>query len=222
MKLVIFLGAPGVGKGTQCSMLSARLGYRHISTGSIIRNEIQSKSELGLRVKEIVESGNLVDDQTIFLCLEKALNNLNCPADTTILLDGLPRNISQGKQLDILIQKMSFENTKVICFTAETENLVRRVQSRLTCSSCSQVESVPVEKITDAYLASHVCKSCQSVGTLFRRRDDEASTVKHRLDLYQTETYPLISFYQERKMISFVDGLMPPEFVYVRVASYLI
>lgn len=222
MKLAIFLGPPGVGKGTQCSLLSSRLGFKHISTGSIIRKEIQSKSELGLRVQGLVESGNLVDDKTIFLCLEKALGNLTCSSQTTILLDGLPRNLSQAKELDSLVQRTSFESVQVVCFDADAELLKQRFQFRYTCSNCGNVESIDVEKQNVMSFETYQCKSCQSVGCMVRRRDDEASTVKHRLDLYQKETLPLISFYKDKNIISFVRGLLPPEFVYVRVASFLI
>lgn len=221
MKLVIPLGPPGVGKGTQCALLSTRLGFKHISTGSIIRKEIQSQSELGLRVKSIVESGNLVDDKTIFLCLEKALNNLEgMSEESTILLDGLPRNLSQAKDLDLLIQKMSFASVQVVCLEADTNLLLERFQSRYTCSTCGNVESILRTNSVD--LSSYKCKSCSAVGSMFRRKDDDASTVKHRLELYQKETSPLISFYKDRNIISFVNGLMAPEYVYVKVASFLI
>ena len=220
MKLVILLGPPGVGKGTQCSLLSSRLGYKHISTGTIIRNEIKSKSELGLRVQSLVESGNLVDDKTILSCLEKAIYELNCPSDTTILLDGLPRNLAQANQLDIIIKKTGFDSFKVVCLDADTDLLTQRFESRFTCSNCSAVESIINNKDLD--LSSYKCKSCGTAGVVFRRRDDEASTVKHRLDLYEKETLPLVDFYKGKKNISFVNGLLPPELVYVRVASFLI
>ena len=222
MKLVILLGPPGVGKGTQCALLSSRLGFKHISTGSIIRKEIQSQSELGLRVKSLVEAGNLVDDKTIFLCLEKALNDLNCSSGSTILLDGLPRNLSQARDLDLLIQRTSFECVQVVCLDADTELLTQRFQSRFTCSNCGNVESIDVQDHDIVSLEAYKCKSCKSVGSMARRRDDEASTVRHRLDLYQKETLPLVSFYKDKNIISFVNGLMPPESVYVRVASFLI
>ncbi len=220
MKLVIFLGPPGVGKGTQCSLLNSRLGFKHISTGSIIRKEIQSCSELGLRVKNLVESGNLVDDKTIFLCLEKALNELSFSSEATILLDGLPRNLSQARDLEVLVQKYSFESVRVISLKADMELLTQRFNNRVTCSVCGNVDSLEEKNIDN--VKTYSCKACNSVGSMYRRKDDEVSTVRHRLDLYQKETLPLVSFYEEKNIINFVDGLMHPEFVYVRVASFLI
>jgi adenylate kinase len=220
MKLVILFGPPGVGKGTQCSLLSSRLGFKHISTGSIIRSEIQSQSKLGLRVKELVESGNLVDDKTIFECLDKALASLDGKQDSTILLDGLPRTLNQAEELEKLIKRLSFDSVQVICLEADVECLVKRFETRFTCSKCSNVETVPFERHN--LLTDHVCKSCGSVGTLYRRRDDEPSTVRHRLDLYESETLPIVSFYKDRKIINFVDGLKTPEYVYAKVVSFLI
>lgn len=222
MRLVIFLGPPGVGKGTQCALLSVRLGFKHISTGAIIRKEIQSQSSLGLRVKSIVESGNFVDDDTIFLCLEKAFDELNCAPETTILLDGLPRSLAQAKQLNSLVRKKNFETVQVICLEAETELLVKRFERRFTCSACGNVESLNLQNGELTSMNAIQCQFCHGVGTLVRRKDDEPVTVRHRQALYQTETLPLVSFYKELNIISFVDGLMPPECVYVKVASFLI
>ncbi len=164
----------------------------------------------------------MVDDKTIFLCLESSLNALNCSADETILLDGLPRNLSQGKDLDLLIEKMAFESVQVICFDAKVETLVKRCENRFTCSSCGSVESIYTQHENSANLANYKCHSCGEIGSMSRRKDDEPATVRRRHELYLNETLPLVSFYKDKNIISFVDALMPPEFVYVRVASCLV
>ena len=224
MKLIIILGAPGVGKGTQCALLSQRLGYKHISTGSIIRKEIQSQSPLGLRVKTLVDSGNLVDDESIFLCLENALSRFLSSEkknfNDTILLDGLPRNLSQAQNLNQLIEKVGFKSVQVVCLEANRELLVQRFQNRLTCSSCQNVQSLQGKDTLN--FSGYSCQACGTVGSMVRRKDDEAETVQYRLNLYEKETLPVASFYQEKEIIYFVDALMPPEFVYVRVASFVL
>jgi adenylate kinase len=218
--LIVILGPPGVGKGTQCNLLKSRLGFYHISTGAIIRNEIQSNSELGLKVKSIVESGNLVDDQTIFSCLENALSELNTSSEFSILLDGLPRNLSQANDLDTLVSKFNFSKVVVIALDADVEKIVSRFKSRYTCSSCSYIGSFP-EATSDNY-KTLLCPSCHKQGSLARRPDDEELTVRHRLELYKKETHPLLDYYKKKDNLHIIDGLMSPELVYVNVASCLI
>lgn len=222
MKLIILFGPPGVGKGTQCALLSSRLGFVHVSTGSLIRKEIQSRSELGVRVQQIVESGNLVDDDTIMLCLERAFENI-MDRDATILLDGLPRNLEQAHRLQKVIARFAFESVQFVCLEAQVEKLVERFERRLTCSVCHHIESIPVEQQADGDFLGHAqCPACRSVGSFVRRKDDAPETVRHRLCVYDTETRPLVAFYRERISVHCIDGLMPPEIVYVKVASCLI
>lgn len=218
MKVIIFLGPPGVGKGTQCSLLSSRLGVKHISTGAIIRQEIASESPLGIKVKGIVESGHLVDDKSIFECLESALNQMNLKQSDVILLDGIPRNLSQAKEFDVLIGKFSSKVDLVLSLSAELDQLIERFEKRWTCSACGKIESLSPQ--TD--ISKYICTSCEKVGTMFRRKDDEPETVKKRFTVYQQETQPLISFYADRNNLCVVDGLQHPEIVYAEIVSILL
>jgi len=216
VKLVVLLGAPGSGKGTQCSLLSSRLGFYHISTGALIRKEIQSGSELGLRVKALVEAGNLVDDVTITACLESVLQVLPKGVDV-VLLDGFPRNTNQANLLANLASKLGV-SVQVLSLEADKKELVGRFEHRYTCSQCGYVESLAASYD----LTRYVCPQCHVVGTLGRRKDDEPQTVLHRLEVYERETRPLVEFYSKSLGIHRVDALMPPEQVYARVVSYLI
>lgn len=218
MKVIIFLGPPGVGKGTQCSLLNSRLGVKHISTGAIIRQEIASESPLGLKVKSLVESGHLVDDKSIFECLESTLNHMDLKQNDIILLDGIPRNLSQAKEFDVLISKFSSKVDLVVSLSADLDKLIERFEKRWTCSSCGKIESIS----PDANIAKYVCSSCEKVGTMFRRKDDEPETVKKRFSVYQQETQPLISFYADRNNLCVVDGLRQPEIVYAEIVSILL
>jgi adenylate kinase len=218
MKVIIFLGPPGVGQGTQCSLLSARLGVKHISTGAIIRQEIASESALGLKVKSIVESGHLVDDKSIFECLESTLNVMKPKQNDIILLDGIPRNLSQAKEFDVLISKFSSKVDLVLSLSADLDKLLERFEKRWTCSSCGKIDSIP----TGTDVANYVCSSCEKMGTMFRRKDDEPETVKRRFTVYQKETEPLVSYYADRNNLSIIDGLRQPEIVYAEIVSILL
>jgi adenylate kinase len=218
MKIIVFLGPPGVGKGTQCSLLSTRLGVKHISTGAIIRQEIASESELGLRVKGIVETGHLVDDQSIFSCLENALTSMQPKHNDIILLDGIPRNLSQAKDLDLVLNKFSSKVDLVLSLSADLDKLIERFERRWTCSSCGKIEAIPQQ----TNIGHFVCTGCGKQGTMFRRKDDEPETVRKRFTVYQKETLPLASFYTDKNNLCVIDGLRHPEFVYAEIVSILL
>ncbi|BBH53889.1 adenylate kinase family protein [Fluviispira sanaruensis] len=217
MKVIIFLGPPGVGKGTQCSLLSSRLGVKHISTGAIIRQEIASESALGLKVKGIVESGHLIDDKSMFLCLENALSSMTLNQNDIVLMDGIPRNLSQAKEFDSLLSKFSSKVDLVLSLTADLEKLVERFERRWTCSACGKVDSI----VAHTDISKYSCVSCGKLGSMFRRKDDEPETVRRRFTVYQQETFPLVSYYADRKLLSIVDGLKSPEIVYAEIVSIL-
>lgn len=216
MKVVVFLGPPGAGKGTQCNLLNERLGIRTVSTGEVIRREIASKSDLGLRVKEIVEKGNLVEDVIAFQCLENAIQDMSLKSKDIILLDGIPRNLAQAEMMDAFLQKFSAKVNTVVALTADTGELERRFANRWTCSSCGYIDS-----ITDtANITSYVCNKCGKIGTMLRRKDDDA--FKKRFEVYQAETFPLISHYSDKKLLYSVNGLQPVEFVYAEIVANLL
>ena len=126
MKVAIIFGPPGAGKGTQCSLLNSRLGFKTISTGAIIRQEIASQSHLGLQVKNIVESGQLVNDDVILSCLENALKSFPIENDSIILLDGIPRNLAQAAGLNALLASFNGCVNKVISLQSNLESLLDR------------------------------------------------------------------------------------------------
>ncbi len=221
-KLVLFLGPPGVGKGTQCSFMKSRLGFVHISTGSIIRNEIASHSSLGLRVKALVEAGGLVDDKTMFECLKASFNVLPEDSNLTVLLDGLPRTVSQAQTLDSLLADFPwFDKFCVVSLEANPEDLVGRFAGRYTCSHCSHVSSLNSSERESHVLSAMTCPSCKATGSMVRRKDDEPTSVRNRLAIYEKETSPLLHFYANKIDVLRVDGLLGPEIVYIKVASFL-
>lgn len=199
-------------------MLSSRLGVKHISTGAIIRQEIASESALGLKVKSIVESGHLIDDKSMFECLEHALTALKPNPNDIILMDGIPRNLSQAEDFDDLLSKFSSKVDLAISLSADLDKLVERFERRWTCSSCGKVDSISSQ--TD--ISKYACSSCGKLGSMFRRKDDEPETVRRRFAVYQKETLPLVSYYADKNYLSIVDGLKPPEIVYAEIVSILL
>jgi len=218
MKVAIIFGPPGAGKGTQCSFLSKRLGFTHISTGAMIRQEIASQSDLGLKVKNIVESGRLVEDDVILSCLESVLKTVSLQQDSLILLDGIPRNVAQAEGLQDLLASFQLKINKVVLLQADLDRLVERFSRRWTCNACGQIASISQH----ADISEYVCPACHAKGSMTRRKDDELETVKQRFSVYQEETAPLISYYQDKDVFEVVDALHSPEFVYVKIASILL
>ncbi|MBX9703756.1 MAG: nucleoside monophosphate kinase [Silvanigrellaceae bacterium] len=218
MKVVILLGPPGVGKGTQASMLVARLGAIHISTGVLVRNEIASGSKLGRKVKNIVDAGFLVSDDVIFDCLEKELTVLapTFSEHEYIFFDGMPRNLSQAQVFDSVIGKFGLKLDVVVAIIASLEDLISRLSNRLICSECGAINSSSGNPLNEV-----VCVKCMSKGTMTRRKDDDAEVVKQRFGIYDAETSPLLSFYKSREQLYVVNGLMSPEEVYSKITTHL-
>jgi adenylate kinase len=171
-----------------------------------------------MQVQQIVESGKLVDDDVILSCLESALKSLHLQEDSVILLDGIPRNLAQAAGLDTLLARFNGHVNKVISLQSDLENLLERFSKRWTCSVCNKVESI----VQAQDISSYKCSSCGSMGSMLRRKDDDLQTAKHRFSVYQEETLPLISYYQDRGVFESIDALLSPEIVYIKAASILL
>lgn len=195
MKLIL-LGAPGAGKGTQAEMLCAKLDIPQVSTGNIIRSEIKSGTELGNRVKSVVESGALVPDSLVIELLKNRIAQDDCKSG--FLLDGFPRTIPQAEALE----KICEVDAVIEIFVPDTA-IVNRMSGRRTCPACGATFHVthnPPKK-------EGVCDTCGAA--LIVRPDDDPEVVKGRLNVYHEQTEPLIAFYRERGLLKTVDGEKP-------------
>ena len=197
MKLIM-LGAPGAGKGTQADMIAEKFHIPHISTGDIFRENIKNETELGLKVKGIVESGELVPDElTVELLLDRVEKD-DCKEG--YVLDGFPRTIPQAEVLENELNKRSDKVDYAINVDVPDENIVKRMSGRRFCPECNasyHVTNVPPKK-------EGICDKCGA--TLITRKDDEEDTVKNRLQVYHEQTQPLIEFYEKRGILRTVDG----------------
>ncbi len=194
---IIFLGAPGAGKGTQATAASRELNLAHIATGDLFRQALEQGTELGMQAEAYMEKGQLVPDGiTVQMVLEK----MKTTGDRAgVILDGFPRNLEQAKALDeALDDKKSID--KVVYIKVPEKELQRRLSDRWVCRRCQAVYRAG----ESAAVASEKCERCG--GELYQRPDDTAETVKKRLEVYFARTEPLIDYYaQEGKLVE-IDG----------------
>jgi adenylate kinase len=195
---LIFLGPPGAGKGTIAKGVVERFGVPHISTGDMLRAAVKSGSELGKKVKSVIDSGQLVSDDLLFDLVKDRLANSDC--DNGFILDGYPRNLKQAEALDQILSDLGREEARVLFLDVDEEEVVSRISSRRVCPECGRVYNV----IT---LKPKVEGICDDDGTkLIQRDDDREATVRERFKIYVEKTSPLIKLYTDRNQIVTVDG----------------
>lgn len=191
MKL-IFLGAPGAGKGTLAARISAALAIPAISTGDIIREAIKSGSELGLEFKRYTDQGMLVPDQLVVALLEERLAQPDCAEG--FILDGFPRTIEQAEYLD----RSSFGIDRVINIEVDDELVIARLSGRRFCPNCKAIYHI----VNTKPQVEGVCDHCKTA--LAIRADDNIDTIKHRLEVYHAQSEPLVRYYKDKLLP--VDG----------------
>jgi len=194
---LIFLGAPGTGKGTQAALISEKLGIPQISTGDILRRAVKDGSELGKKAKAIMESGALVPDDIIIALIKERLSQRDC--DRGYILDGFPRTIPQAKSLDQLL-KNNGQIDAVIYFDVDEDVLVERITSRRVCVQCGQTYNLQ----TDPPPANNICRICG--GEIIHRDDDKEDTVRTRLQVYKKSTAPLYDYYKTKNKLHIVNA----------------
>ena len=193
MKL-IFLGAPGAGKGTQAEIVSEHLNIPTISTGNIIREALKSGTEMGLKAKEYIESGKLVPDEVVIGIIQDRLAEADCA--NGFILDGFPRTIPQAEALD----RMGIVSDRVIDIEVADDVIARRVSGRRVCPACGASYHVDYKKPA----VDGVCDKCGD--TLVQRKDDHPDTVKERLQVYHDQTEPLKDYYAAAGKLVIVEG----------------
>lgn len=191
---IIFLGAPGAGKGTQAENVSARYGIPAISTGAIIREAIKTGTEMGLAAKSYTEAGKLVPDEVVIGIIKERLAKEDC--NEGFILDGFPRTVPQAQALDT----MGVEIDMVISIEVSDEAIVERMSGRRVCPDCGASYHVAYKPSTDGV---H-CDACKA--ELVIRKDDKPEVVLDRLHVYHEQTEPLKAFYEEKGKLKIVIG----------------
>lgn len=215
---IIFLGAPGAGKGTQAAALAEKLNMVHIASGDLFRNAIEEATELGMQAKSYVERGELVPDK---LTTKMVLERMSSPdSKLGAILDGFPRTLAQAEALDETLAKQAEAIDKVIFIRVSEQELLRRLSGRWVCRSCQSV----YHTVSSPPKVEGKCDRCG--GELYQRTDDKSEAVKIRLQVYFAQTAPLIGYYTATGKLIEVDGegdagvvrqritaIMPGEFV---------
>lgn len=191
---IIFLGAPGAGKGTQAEVVAKKLNIPTISTGVIIRSAIKDKTPLGNSAKSYIDNGQLVPDDVVIGMLKERISQDDCK--NGYILDGFPRTIAQAEALD----SMGIAIDKVVNIHVEDEKIVERLSGRRSCPECGATYHVVYNPSNDGV---H-CSTCSA--ELTRRDDDNPETIKKRLSVYHEQTAPLEEFYASRALLVTVEG----------------
>ncbi|MFQ5906531.1 MAG: adenylate kinase [bacterium] len=208
---LILLGPPGSGKGTQAEKLSEEYGLARVSTGDILREEVNLGTELGKKVKGIMELGELVPDKTILELIRGRLDRNH--ASSGYILDGFPRTVAQAKALDALLEERGTRVDAVVALDVDDGVIVKRLSNRRSCPKCGAVYNL----LTAAPSRDGICDSCG--GALVFRDDDSEETVRERLRVYRSQTEPLKEYYAKACLLHEVDGEGTIEQVYERVKS---
>lgn len=210
---IIMLGAPGAGKGTQAKMIADRYSIPHISTGDIFRANIKNGTELGKKAKEYMDQGLLVPDELVCDLVVDRVQQDDCA--NGYVLDGFPRTIPQAESLDAALASLGTAVEYAINVDVPDENIVRRMSGRRACVTCGatyHLEHIPPKK-------EGVCDRCGS--PLILRDDDKPETVTKRLDVYHTQTQPLIDYYTAKNVLVEVDGTKNMDEVFADIVKVL-
>ncbi len=197
---IIFLGAPGSGKGTQASMLALELKIPAISTGEALRKEVELQSEIGKLAKSYMDSGKLVPDEVVVGIIKNRITQADCTKG--YILDGFPRNINQALVLDGMLSSLGHKIDKVFNFEVSEEILVKRISGRFSCKKCGAVYNRYFKLPTQ----EGVCDNCGSE-QFESRSDDNEETVKNRLKVYHESTFALIDFYQKKNLLVSIEAV---------------
>ena len=190
---IIFLGAPGAGKGTQAEVVSARLGIPTVSTGQIIREALAAGSPMGLEAKKFIEGGNLVPDDVVIGIVKERLAKSDC--DKGYILDGFPRTVPQAEALDTMGISLDY----VVSLEVSDEEIIERMSGRRVCTKCGKTYHI-------AYKPSPRGEECECGEKLTIRADDASDVVRSRLEVYHTTTEPLKDYYKAKGNLVTVIG----------------
>ena len=210
---LIFLGAPGAGKGTQAREVSKYFSIPQISTGDMLREAVRKGTPLGLRAKVKMELGELVPDEVVCGIVEERIGEPDCR--NGFILDGFPRTLAQAEFVDAMLLARGRGNPLVIDIQVDTELLFKRLTGRRTCASCGEIYNIyfnppRVEGVCD-----------DDGGKLIQRADDNEETIRQRLVAYEKQTSPLIEYYRAKGFLHEVDGNRKPELIAEELIEFL-
>lgn len=212
MKIVL-LGPPGAGKGTQAKQISEKYSIPHISTGDIFRKNISEKTELGMKVQAYMDKGMLVPDELTIDLIKDRLGNEDCK--NGYLLDGFPRTVKQAEALDLFLNEKGDKIDCALLIKVPESSILERMTGRRVCPKCGASYHI---KFNPPKIKGK-CDICGS--DVIQRKDDSEETVIERLNVYNSQTEPLIEYYNSGKVLSAVDGTQDIDFVFENICDIL-
>jgi len=210
---IILLGPPGAGKGTQAKSISTKFSIPHISTGDIFRKNISEKTPLGIEAKKHLDKGHLVPDDLTIDIIKDRLNNEDCA--NGFLLDGYPRTVNQGEALKTLLEEKGQKLDTALLIEIPREFILNRMTGRRVCLTCGASYHIKFNP-SDVEGKCNICNS-----NLVQRADDSEETVNERLDVYEAQTQPLIKYYDDKNLLSQVDGTKEINSVFENICGIL-
>lgn len=211
--IVILLGPPGAGKGTQAKMITKKYNIPHISTGDIFRYNIKNSTELGKLAKKYIENGILVPDDVTNKIVEDRLSRDDCKLG--FLLDGYPRNVFQANVLDEFLNSINKKIDYVLNINVDNNDLIKRISGRRVCPACGasyHIETAPPK-------IEGICDKCGE--KLIQRSDDNIESVLKRLEVYEDETKPLIEYYNNKGLLHYIEGNKPVNRVFESIQALI-
>lgn len=195
---LVFLGPPGAGKGTLAVRLAEEFSLAHIATGDLLREEVKLQTELGRKAKAILERGALVPDDLVIEIVKKRLEKSD--VENGFILDGFPRTEGQAEALDRVLSQSKLPLDMVVDFETSEKTIVDRLNGRRNCPNCGMnfhIRNLPPKR-------EGICDRCGE--KLVQRKDDNAETIRHRLEVYEKETAPLIRYYEKKGLLRKTSG----------------
>ena len=198
MRLLLF-GAPGVGKGTQAKLLSAKFNIPHISTGDILRQAVKDETDLGKKAQEIMSRGDLVPDDVMIGIIKYRFSKSDC--NEGFILDGFPRTTNQAVELDMLLDEMKINDIKLINIYADEEEIVKRLNSRRACKECGHIFTLSQIENSDS------CPDCNAKNSFYLRDDDKEEVIRKRMEIFRMNTEPVLNYYEKQGKVISINGL---------------
>jgi adenylate kinase len=212
MRLLLF-GPPGVGKGTQATLLKKQFNIPHISTGDILRQSVAEKTKLGLRAKQHMDKGELVPDDVMIGLVRDVMTSCDC--ERGFILDGFPRTVPQAEALDAVFNEINMKLDAVVYFQVDEDVIISRLSERWTCRSCNSIFNSTIDSLEK----DGMCPKCG--GELYQRDDDKPEIVKQRLEIYNRSTMPVRDYYEKTGKLIEVNGTGDVQEVNRRIISIL-
>lgn len=210
---MVFLGAPGVGKGTQADRAAAQFKIEKISTGDLLRESVRIGTQLGREAKTYMDQGKLVPDSVVIGLVQEKLDQPAC--EEGFVLDGFPRTVPQAEELGRVLKTKQLALDRVVNFQVSREDVIRRLSGRRSCPKCQATFHVE-------FAPSKTGQTCDRCGeNLVQRSDDRREAIETRLKVYEEQTAPLVRYYHERQLLSELDASGSVDAVYAKLSQVL-